>query len=128
MTPCGLTILALLRGANLDETQAAQFKKDGSFGMVGKDGKAYTISTARSFNVKGPDGTKYCGQLVDTPIEDQMLAQKLLLEHEPEKFFKNANKSGGATTATGMAMAQNAAGTRHELMYSILNDPLRFGV
>lgn len=78
---------------NLDDGQAKSFKKDGEFRVTGKDGKAYTIKTARSFNVVGPDGAKYCGQLVDTPIEDQMLAQKLLLEHDPEKFFKNANVS-----------------------------------
>lgn len=35
---------------------------------------------------------------LDTPVEDQMLAQKLLLEHEPDKFFKNANVSPTALT------------------------------
>lgn len=80
---------------NLDATQTASFKKSGDFKVTGKDGNAYTINDARSFNVVGPDGVKYCGQLVNTPIEDQMLAQKLLLEHDPDKFFKNANKSGG---------------------------------
>lgn len=78
---------------NLDDGQAKSFKKDGEFRVTAKDGKTYTIKTARSFNVFGPDGAKYCGQLVDTPIEDQMLAQKLLLEHDPDKFFKNANVS-----------------------------------
>lgn len=78
---------------NLDAGQEKSFKKDGEFRVTAKDGKVYTIKTARSFNVVGPDGTKYCGQLRDTPVEDQMLAQKLLLEHEPEKFFKNANVS-----------------------------------
>ena len=77
----------------LDDGQEKSFKKDGEFRVTAKDGKVYTIKTARSFNVVGPDGTKYCGQLADTPIEDQMLAQKLLLEHEPDKFFKNANVS-----------------------------------
>lgn len=91
---------------NLDAGQEKSFKKDGEFRVTAKDGKAYTIKTARSFNVVGPDGTKYCGQLRDTPIEDQMLAQKLLLEHEPEKFFKNANVSpaSGGITATEIQM------------------------
>lgn len=78
---------------NLDAGQEKSFKKDGTFRVTAKGGKVYTISTARSFNVKAEDGTKYCGQTVDTPIEDQMLAQKLLLEHDPDKFFKNANVS-----------------------------------
>lgn len=87
---------------NLDAGQEKSFKKDGSFRVTSKGGKVYTIKTARSFNVVAEDGTKYCGQTVDTPIEDQMLAQKLLLEHEPEKFFKNANVSPAqdAMTAT----------------------------
>ena len=78
---------------NLDAVQEKSFKKDGTFRVTGKDSLVYTIKTARSFNVIGPDGTKYCGQLTNAPIEDQMLAQKLLLEHEPDKFFKNANVS-----------------------------------
>lgn len=84
---------------NLNDEQRASYAKDNSFRVKGKDGKCYEIKRARSFNVKCiDDGRKYCGQLVDTPIEDQMLAQKLLLEHEPEKFFKNANSSGGGWT------------------------------
>lgn len=86
---------------NLDAGQEKSFKKDGSFRVTAKDGKVYTIKTARSFNVVAEDGTKYCGQTVDTPVEDQMLAQKLLLEHEPEKFFKNANVSPARAAITG---------------------------
>lgn len=85
---------------NLDEKQAASFTAKREFETVGKDGKTYRITANRSFNVIGPDGTKYCGQTADTPVEDQMLAQKLLLEHEPEKFFKNANVSRPAATGT----------------------------
>jgi hypothetical protein len=85
---------------NLDEKQSASFTAKREFETVGKDGKTYRITANRSFNVIGPDGTKYCGQTADTPVEDQMLAQKLLLEHEPEKFFKNANVSRPAVTGT----------------------------
>lgn len=86
---------------NLDAGQEKSFKKDGTFRVTAKDGKVYTISTARSFNVAAEDGTKYCGQLADAPIEDQMLAQKLLLEHDPKKFFKNANVSGAVNFDMG---------------------------
>lgn len=78
---------------HLNDEQKASFEKDKKFTVRGQDGKDYTITHARSFNVVGPDGEKYCGQLADCPVEDQMLAQKLLLENEPKKFFDNANVS-----------------------------------
>lgn len=79
--------------SNLSKDQIKTFEKNGEFVVTAKDGKTYTIKTARSFNVVGPDGARYCGQLQNAPVEDQMLAQKLLLEHEPQKFLKNANVS-----------------------------------
>ncbi len=90
--------------SQLNKAQRESFEKNKSFDVAGKDGKTYRISSERSFNVKGPDGVKYCGQTVDTPIEDQMLAQKLLLENDPAKFFKNANKMGGGGTAREIEM------------------------
>jgi hypothetical protein len=98
--------------SNLNEAQKKTFTEKGEFAVAAKDGKTYTVKTARSFNVIGPDGMKYCGQLNDAPVEDQMLAQKLLLEHEPDKFFKNANKqmdfamSGDTERAAMMRMMQ----------------------
>lgn len=96
---------------NLDDGQEKSFKKDGTFRVTAKDKKVYTIKTARSFNVVAEDGTKYCGQLADTPVEDQMLAQKLLLEHDPDKFFKNANVSPASTGTLGFVQS----GTRPSL-------------
>lgn len=98
--------------SQLNKAQRESFEKTKSFEVAGKDGKTYRISSERSFNVKGPDGVKYCGQTVDTPIEDQMLAQKLLLEHDPAKFFKNANKMGGGGTAQGMEMMMQEGARR----------------
>jgi hypothetical protein len=97
---------------NLDDGQLKSFKKDGEFRVTAKDGKVYTIKTARSFNVTGPDGTRYCGQLADAPVEDQMLAQKLLLQSDPEAFFKNANVSPSftGTTATETTFTQSGTG------------------
>lgn len=89
----------------LNDEQRAQFDATEQFQVIGKDRKTYTIKKARSFNVTGPDGVRYCGQTVDTPLEDQMLAQKLLLENDPEKFFKNCNRSGGAAIDSGIINA-----------------------
>lgn len=82
--------------SQLDALQKEEFERDKRFKVAAKDGKTYTIEMHRSFNVIGPDGTKYCGQTTETPVADQMLAQKLLLENDPDKFFKNANVSRGA--------------------------------
>ena len=93
---------------NLDEGQLKSFKKDGWFYVTGADGLRYKVSTARSFNVEAPDGTAYCGQLTDTPVEDQMLAQKLLLQDNPQEFMKKSNKrppiSFRAAAAEGLAL------------------------
>lgn len=54
----------------------------------------YRINRNRSFNCEHLEtGVKYC-VVPDTrlPICDQMLATKLMLEGETEKFFKTANK------------------------------------
>lgn len=80
---------------NLDAEQKATFLDKNEFSVRAKDGNVYRITKKLSFNVHGPDGRKYCGQLVNTPVEDQMLAQKVLLENDPQKFFDNANISGG---------------------------------
>lgn len=76
---------------NLDDGQLKSFKKDGWFNVTGADGVRYKVSTARSFNVEAEDGTAYCGQLTNTPVEDQMLAQKLLLQSDPKEFIKQSN-------------------------------------
>ena len=96
---------------NLDAGQEESFKKDGEFRVTAKDGKVYTIKTARSFNVVGPDGTKYCGQLTDAPVEDQMLAQKLLLQSDPQAFFKNANVSPAIAISGGDSVGFTQSGT-----------------
>jgi len=76
----------------LDKAQRAEYKESQQFHVKSCNGKMYKITRKRSFNVTGPKGECYCGQTPDTPIEDQMLAQKLLLEHDPERLFKNSNK------------------------------------
>lgn len=80
---------------NLDAGQLKSFKSDGEFRVTSKNGNVYTIKSARTFNVIAESGVAYCGQVLNVPIEDQMLSQKLLLEQEPETFFRSANTSNG---------------------------------
>ena len=98
----------------LNPEQRTSYLRGKTFNVKAQDGKTYELSYTRSFNVKGPDGIKYCGQTLDTPLEDQLLAQKLLLEHEPEKFFRNANKM------------EDRSRRPDEMMFSEVNDARRF--
>lgn len=55
----------------------------------------YRIAKGSAFNVTHVEsGTRYCVVAAESvPVYDQMLAQKLLLENEPAKFFETANVS-----------------------------------
>lgn len=56
----------------------------------------FHISMAHSFNVRHVEtGERFCVTALDCPIYDQMLTQKLLLEQDPERFFKTANREHG---------------------------------
>lgn len=100
---------------HLDAGQLKSFNRDGSFRVTARSGRRYTISTARSFNVVDEAGTAYCGQILNVPIEDQMLAQKILLENDEEKFLRNANIMLEHTFGTLVpeAIVQNYPGQVH---------------
>jgi hypothetical protein len=52
----------------------------------------YVISRSHIYNVRGPDGARYCLQVPGAPLCDTLLAQKLLLETDPQRFFAVANR------------------------------------
>lgn len=85
----------------LKEEQRKQYQKDRHFDVITKDGKRrYRIHHGSSGNVKllnekGHSVKSYCIHAVDQgiPNEDNMLLQKLLIEHDEERFLKTANIS-----------------------------------
>jgi hypothetical protein len=86
---------------HLNETQREQFERVGSFVVVAQSGRRYRIRSANTSNVRDEtDGASYCMQFrsdpqcLRIPLEDLMLAQKLLLECDEPEFLRIANKSG----------------------------------
>jgi hypothetical protein len=88
----------LLR-AHLNDDQRSEYDRKRSFVVVTPNGRSYRIKSASSYNVHGEaDGIDYCVQLRSDaacrgiPVEDQMLAQKLLLEVDEPRFLRLANR------------------------------------
>jgi hypothetical protein len=85
---------------HLNEAQREQFESAGSFVVVAQSGRRYRIRAANTSNVRDEtDGSSYCVQFrsdpqcLRIPLEDLMLAQKLLLECDEPQFLRIAIKS-----------------------------------
>lgn len=85
--------------SQLNETQAAMYKDKAKFHVIGADGVRYEIDcTKRMHNVfalddKNERTEEFCiYQTGNTPLADNHLAQKLLLEHDVEAFRRIANR------------------------------------
>jgi hypothetical protein len=84
---------------HLNETQREQFERAGSFVVVAQSGRRYRIRTATTSNVRDEaEGADYCMQFrsdpqcLSIPLEDLLLAQKVLLECDEPQFLRIANK------------------------------------
>lgn len=81
----------------LTEAQAASLQEQGFFELVGGDGRRYRIRHGFSHNVflldeGGNQIVEYCIVTESTtPLSDNMLAQKLMLEACPDEFHRIAN-------------------------------------
>jgi hypothetical protein len=85
-------LLSCLTPAQQEEYRASQ-----SFTVKVQSGNRYRIESRKNYNVvglsrNGRHQAEYCaGPVEDVPIEDQMLAQKLLLETDEAGFLAVAN-------------------------------------
>ncbi len=84
----------------LTEEQRETLDRKGHFYVLAKNGQLFQINRGRSRNVRhidpatGKPGKTYCVHpTLDVPDADTMLAQKLLLECDIERFFSLANVS-----------------------------------
>lgn len=87
---------ARLLEANLDEEQRKTLVEKNCFYLHTKAGRKYRIDRGTHGNVKLIDETGkilkgYCAQPDGVPVEDSMLAQKLMLESDEDAFLRVAN-------------------------------------
>jgi hypothetical protein len=77
----------------LSPAQKLEFQRYGYFGVVVARRGRFLILPSTLFNVLHvATGRSYCAvPRGETPLADLMLAQKLLLEADPEQFFRVAN-------------------------------------
>jgi hypothetical protein len=77
----------------LAPAQREEFQRRDSFTVQVPGRGRFAILPRRSLNVLDLEsGECYCCvTATDVPLSDLMLAQKLLLEHDPEQFFATAN-------------------------------------
>lgn len=77
----------------LSPAQRAQFERESCFAVHVKRRGRFIVKAASSFNVVGPNATTYCARTEPpVPIYDLMLVQKILLEADPDRFFRVANR------------------------------------
>lgn len=85
--------------ANLGPTQRRTFKRERYFVVRSRSGKRYRVNYGAAQNIKLLDnkGTvlkTYCIHPREiVPVEDTMLAQKLMIQHDEEAFLRIANVS-----------------------------------
>jgi hypothetical protein len=84
----------------LDTDQRRQYEAYGCFAVEVADRGVFGILPRRFFNVMELcTGVLYCCVTeAKVPLADLMLAQKLLLECDPDLFFSTANATGKART------------------------------
>ena len=81
---------------HLDAEQRRDYERDGRFRLI-KGERVYEVVRGRAHNVflldeQGRRAIEYCGHVSEhVPNDDNVLAQKLLLEHREEEFLKIAN-------------------------------------
>lgn len=100
----------------LNARQRADFQSYGYFVVTMHTGRIFCVLPRFVFNVVDLcSGDRYCCMPeVDIPLADLMLAQKLLLESDPETFFAVANRNsdymGESVASRPHVRAQSASG------------------
>lgn len=78
----------------LNDVQRAEFERTEAFTVAAQDGKMYRVVKQKSFNVRSLDGIwEYCAVPAnhECPVYDYMIASKLWLEADFERFMRIAN-------------------------------------
>lgn len=106
---------------HLSSEQKEEFLLEGYFHVKGPSGRVYRITQGHSLNVLawGPQGEelgKYClvHRQVQTPVEDQMLTQKIMLELDEAEFLKIANHFPPTKKTQLVALSDYQRGQRRQ--------------
>lgn len=89
----------------LSEEQRKEYERDKAFHVEAKDGTRYRLKHGWAGNVEelnelGIAIARYCiHPNVQIPEADNLVAQKLMLETDPERFRRTANRTDLATRA-----------------------------
>lgn len=93
---------AELLQSHLSVEQRTEFEREKTFTVIGKNGqRRYRIRKGWAGNIDelDKDGKRVailCGHAIESvPEGDNMLAQKLMLEHDEDQFLKIANRRAG---------------------------------
>lgn len=96
---------------HLSEDQRDCMTRRNEFQVRAADGRLYTLRLSKTNNIMREDGTVFCAGPENVPLGDFLLAQKLLLESDPEALLRHApNRNGNRNTAVEVAMLQRVAG------------------
>ncbi len=77
--------------SNLDAKQRRSWHVRRRFDLTVASGRRYTISRYQPFNVHS-SGAAFCVQVSgNIPVYDKLLAQKLLIESDEQRFLARAN-------------------------------------
>ncbi|GAC1642855.1 MAG: hypothetical protein NVS4B2_32510 [Chloroflexota bacterium] len=84
--------------SNLHKQQRRTLKRKGHFDVISSKGNVYRIATMLPYNVRlvgdaKPSRMFFCLEAEDPnlPVEDVLLAQKLMLENDEGEFLRLAN-------------------------------------
>jgi hypothetical protein len=92
---------------SLNKEQKKHWKERQEFVVLSQSGRKFRIVAGRTKNVHEIDEhgnrlTDFCIVANDVPVPDQLLAQKLLLEHAEAEFLRLANSWPAPVTAAAL--------------------------
>lgn len=107
----------------LSPVQRAEFERSNQFTVAAQNGRLFVVKAAESFNVEDHDYVYCCVPAEHVCVYDKMLASKLWLEAEFERFMRVANKRH---KCTGRYIPGQDDETRRQLAWDLglpVNNP-----
>ncbi len=119
----------------LSKEQRWELRASKAFRVIGQDGRTYLVTEGLAGNVRLVEGTEHLATLcvvpryevTSLPMYDLMLAQKILLESQTEKFLRTAHvrdlRTGESFSTGAHLLGQAPTPERHLVDEDLLNLP-----